>query len=106
MFSGVLLLTGLGAAVAGRILDRRGTRPLFLAAADAGALLAASFQTRFAAFAVTYAAGCGIAGALGFYQVTQPAAARMAPAGCDWSPWSPRAKTAKPASAISPNRSA
>ena len=82
VFSAVLLLTGLGAPIAGRILDRRGTRPLFLvaAAAGAGALLAASFQTRFAAFAVTYAAGCGIAGALGFYHVTQPAAARMAPA--------------------------
>jgi predicted MFS family arabinose efflux permease len=82
VFGGVLLLTGLGAPVAGRILDRRGTRPLFLAAATAGAgaLLAASFQTRFAAFAVTYAAGCGIAGALGFYHVTQPTAARMAPA--------------------------
>lgn len=82
VFSGVLLLTGLGAPVAGRILDRRGTRPLFLAAAAAGAggMLAASFQTRFAAFAVTYACGCGIAGALGFYHVTQPAAARMAPA--------------------------
>lgn len=82
VFSAVLLLTGLGAPVAGRILDRRGTRPLFLAAAAAGpgALLAASFQTRFAAFAVTYAAGCGIAGALGFYHVTQSAAARMEPA--------------------------
>jgi len=82
VFSAVLLLTGLGAPAAGRILDRRGTRPLFLAAAVAGggALLAASFQTRFAAFAVTYAAGCGTAGALGFYHVTQPTAARMAPA--------------------------
>jgi predicted MFS family arabinose efflux permease len=82
VFSAVLLLTGLGAPVAGRILDRRGTRPLFLTAAavSAGAMLAASFQTHFAAFAVTYAVGCGIAGALGFYHVTQPAAARMAPA--------------------------
>ena len=43
MFGGVLLLTGLGAPVADRILDRRGTRPLFLfaAAAGAGGLLAA-----------------------------------------------------------------
>jgi predicted MFS family arabinose efflux permease len=82
VFSGVLLLTGVGAPVAGRLLDRRGTRPLFLAAAaiGTGGLLAASFQARFAAFAVTYAAGCGIAGAMGFYNITQPAAARMAPA--------------------------
>ena len=43
MFSGVLLLAGLGAPVGRLDLDRRETRPLFLAAAaaGAGALLAA-----------------------------------------------------------------
>jgi hypothetical protein len=66
----------------GRVLDRRGPRPVFLLAgtAGAGAMLLASVQGALLPFAVAYAGGCGLVGALGFYHVTQAAAARAAPA--------------------------
>jgi predicted MFS family arabinose efflux permease len=82
IFSATLVITGAGGIAAGRVLDRRGPRPVFLLAgvAGAGAMLAASVQGALLPFAIAYAGGCGLVGALGFYHVTQAAAARTAPA--------------------------
>ena len=65
--------------VAGRVLDRRGPRLVFLFAAVAGTgvMLAASAQSALLPFAIAYASGCGLVGALGFYHITQAAAARV-----------------------------
>jgi predicted MFS family arabinose efflux permease len=80
IFSGVLVIGGIGALAGGRLVDRSGTRPAFLLAGTigAGALAMASYQTNLLPFAALYAAGCGVIAALGFYHVTQPAAIRTA----------------------------
>jgi MFS family permease len=80
VFSGVLVVGGAGALVGGRLVDRLGTRPAFLLAGSvgAGAAAAASYQHELPAFAVLYAVGCGLITALGFYNITQPAAIRAA----------------------------
>jgi predicted MFS family arabinose efflux permease len=85
VFSAVLLISGIGGPAGGRLLDRAGPRRVFLLAAAIGpaGLLAASFQASFAGFAVAYAAGCGLTGALGFYHVTQATAVRAAPGRTD-----------------------
>lgn len=82
IFSATLVITGAGGMIAGRVLDRRGPRPVFLLAgtAGAGAMLLASAQGALLPFAIAYAGGCGLVGALGFYHITQAAAARIAPA--------------------------
>ena len=82
IFSATLVITGVGGMVAGRVLDRRGPRPVFLVAgiAGAGAMLLASAQGALLPFAIAYAGGCGLVGALGFYHITQAVAARTAPA--------------------------
>jgi MFS family permease len=82
IFSATLVITGAGGIVAGRVLDRRGPRRIFLLAgiAGAGAMLAASAQSALLPFAIAYAGGCGLVGALGFYHITQAVAARAAPA--------------------------
>lgn len=82
IFSAALVISGAGGIVAGRVLDRCGPRPGFLVAgtAGAGAMLAASVQGALLPFAVAYAGGCGLVGALGFYHITQAVAARTAPA--------------------------
>jgi MFS family permease len=82
IFSATLVITGAGGIVAGRVLDRRGPRPGFLVAgiAGAGAMLLASVQGALLPFAIAYAGGCGLVGALGFYHITQAVAARTAPA--------------------------
>jgi MFS family permease len=82
IFSAALVISGAGGIVAGRVLDRCGPRPGFLVAgtAGAGAMLAASVQGALLPFAVAYAGGCGLVGALGFYHITQAVAARAAPA--------------------------
>jgi len=82
IFSAILVIAGAGGIVTGRVLDRRGQRPLFLLAAVAGtgAMLIASWQRALLPFAIAYAAGCGLVGALGFYNITQAVAARAAPA--------------------------
>jgi MFS family permease len=82
IFSAILVITGAGGIVAGHALDRRGPRPLFLLAAVAGttAMLIASWQRALWPFAIAYAGGCGLVGALGFYHITQAVAARAAPA--------------------------
>ncbi|HET9968288.1 MAG TPA: MFS transporter [Streptosporangiaceae bacterium] len=82
IFSAALTITGAGGIAAGRVLDRCGPRPGFLLAgiAGAGAMLAASAQDALLPFAIAYAGGCGLVGALGFYHITQAVAARTAPA--------------------------
>jgi MFS family permease len=81
VFSGVLVIGGAGGLVGGRLVDRFGTRPVFLfaGAVGAGAVALASYQHDLLAFALLYATGCGVIAALGFYHVTQPAAIRVAP---------------------------
>lgn len=83
VFCVILVLNGGIGVAGGRLTDRTGTRaPFFLAGTlGAGAMMAASFQTCFVAFAACYGSGCGLVGALGFYHITQPAAARMHPRG-------------------------
>ena len=82
IFSATLVITGAGGIVAGRVLDARGPRPIFLVAgiAGAGAMFLASVQGALLPFATAYAGGCGLVGALGFYHITQAVAARTAPA--------------------------
>ncbi len=82
IFSAALVITGAGGIAAGRVLDRRGPRPVFLVAgiAGTGAMLLASVQGALLPFAIAYAGGCGLVGALGFYHVTQAVAVRAAPA--------------------------
>lgn len=82
IFSATLVITGAGGIVAGRVLDARGPRPIFLVAGIAGAsaMLLASVQGALLPFATAYAGGCGLVGALGFYHITQAVAARTAPA--------------------------
>jgi MFS family permease len=81
IFSGVLIIGGAGGLAGGRLVDRLGTRPAFLLAGTvgAGAIALASYQHDLLAFALLYATGGGVIGALGFYHVTQPAAIRIAP---------------------------
>jgi MFS family permease len=80
IFSGVLIIGGVGGLAGGRLVDRLGTRPAFLVAGSlgAGAVAAASYQHGLLGFGVLYAVGCGVIAALGFYHVTQPAAIRAA----------------------------
>jgi predicted MFS family arabinose efflux permease len=82
VFSGVLLITGVGGILAGGRLDHIGEQPLLLLAAvfGAGGMLVASYQSALLPFAIAYAGGCGLVGALGFYHITQSIAARAAPA--------------------------
>ena len=44
-----------------------------------GAIALSSAQTQLLPFALAFVGGCGLIGALGFYQITQPAAIRIAP---------------------------
>lgn len=72
------VITGLGAFVAGRLLDRFGGAGPFLpqAVLGGGLLLAATWADHVAAFGVLYALGAGTVGATGFYHVTTVAASR------------------------------
>jgi MFS family permease len=81
VFSAVLVISAIGGLAGGRLVDRAGTRPAFLLAGTVGAatIAIASWQTQLVAFAIFYAAGCGLIAALTFYHVTQPAAIRGAP---------------------------
>lgn len=81
IFSGVLVASGLFGVAGGRLLDRFGPRPLFLVTGTVGAglLAIASLLEGYLAFAVVYGTACGLIGGLGFYHVTQPAAARSRP---------------------------
>ena len=68
------MISGAGGLAGGRLVDRLGTRPAFLLAGTvgAGAVALASYQHDLELFAPSYAAGCGVIAALGFYHVTQP----------------------------------
>lgn len=81
IFSGVLLVGGIGGLAGGRLFDRVGNRVGFVLAGTvgAGAIALSSAQTRLMPFALAFVGGCGLIGALGFYQITQPAAIRIAP---------------------------
>jgi MFS family permease len=80
VFAGVLVLNGALATFGGRLVDRRGPRaPLVIAGTvGAGAMFVASVQSSLAGFAIAYIAGCGLVGAMAYYHVTQPTAARAA----------------------------
>jgi MFS family permease len=80
IFSGVLVIGGVGGLAGGRLVDRIGTRPAFLLAGTvgAGAIAIASYQASLLLFGIFYAVGCGTIAALGFYHITQPAAIRAA----------------------------
>jgi MFS family permease len=82
VFSVALVVTGVCGPLAGRLLDRAGTRPVFVFATVLGAvpMFVASFQTGLVPFGIAYGVGCGVVGGLAFYHVTQPAAARLVPA--------------------------
>ncbi|MEM7337042.1 MAG: MFS transporter [Actinomycetota bacterium] len=74
------VITGIGAFVAGRLLDRFGGVGPFGTQAVAGCgLMFASTLAPGPIFAVLYAAGSGLIGATGFYAVTTTAAARLRP---------------------------
>ncbi|MBW3621640.1 MAG: MFS transporter, partial [Actinobacteria bacterium] len=76
-----LFLTGLGAAIGGGIIDRRGGRVLLLGtgALAALALVAMSFASSVTAFAVAGAVAGGAIGAGGYYHATQAIIGRLAP---------------------------
>ncbi len=81
LYGGIVLISSFGGTLGGRLLDRAGPRPVMALAATAGAglMALASWQHTFAGFAVAYVMGCGIVGALAFYQVLLAVAARVAP---------------------------
>ena len=72
------VITGAGAFVAGRLLDRFGGAGPFLpqAVLGGGLLLAATWAGDVVVFGALYSLGAGIVGATGFYHVTTVAASR------------------------------
>ncbi|MDC0359219.1 MFS transporter [Acidimicrobiales bacterium] len=80
-FAAAQVIAGIGAFVAGRLLDRFGAIGPFgvQAVFGAGPLLAATWAENILIFAVLYAIGGGVIGASGFYHVTTVAAARIYP---------------------------
>jgi predicted MFS family arabinose efflux permease len=82
VFGAAIFVNGIGAAVGGRLVDAAGPRRTFLLASllGGGGLAAASYQHSLLGFGACYAIGGGSIGALGFYHVTQAAAARTTPA--------------------------
>ncbi len=78
--SGAALLAGAGALAAGRILDRWGSRRVFLLGiVGSGALAVASRAGTFVAFAVVAVVGGGLIGATGHYHTTLGTAAGLHP---------------------------
>ena len=84
-FGAAQVITGLGAVVGGRLLDRFGGPGPFGVQLVLGVVLlfAASFAGSMWLFGLTYAVGAGVIGATGFYPVTTAAAARLHPEGPD-----------------------
>lgn len=76
-----LLATGIGGAVAGRVIDRRGGRALFGVAAVIApvALVLASTATHPVVFAALAIVGGGTIGAAGYYSATTAVISRIAP---------------------------
>ena len=80
-FASAQVIAGMGAFVAGRLLDRFGAIGPFVVQAvlGAGPLLAATWADDFFVFAGLYALGGGIMGATGLYHVTTVVAGRLHP---------------------------
>jgi len=80
-FSAGVVVIGIGSIFGGRLLDRLGSRPVFLLAATIGGcgLAVTSYATHTAVFFVGTATSLGAFGALGFYHVTMTAAVRSSP---------------------------
>jgi MFS family permease len=79
-FGAAQLLAGVGSVAAGRLLDRRGSTPVFLlGAAGTAVLVGAGFASSTIGFVVAFAGGAGVLSAAGFYHITQTAAARVSP---------------------------
>jgi MFS family permease len=80
-FASAQVIAGMGAFVAGRLLDRFGAIGPFVVQAvlGAGPLLAATWADDVFVFAGLYALGGGIMGATGFYHVTTVVAGRLHP---------------------------
>lgn len=73
------LITGLGAFIGGRLLDRFGSKGPFSlqAVVGGGMMMASTWATDVWTFAILYAVGAGVTGATGFYHVTTAAASRL-----------------------------
>jgi MFS family permease len=84
-FSSSAVISGFGALAGGWVLDRWGSRLVFLTAAvgGGGALFLAASAGSPAAFAVGAAVGGGMLASLGCYHVTQTVAVRISPASQD-----------------------
>jgi len=80
-FTGGGLLVGAGALGGGWLLDRLGSRRVFLLAAvlGGGSIIAASLATSLMLFALFGSLGSGALGGLAFYHITQTTAVRIAP---------------------------
>lgn len=85
VFSTSSLIAGGGAVAGGWLLDRWGSRLVFMLAAvvGAGALVAAAGATTTATFGALGAVGGGVLASLGFYHVTQTVAVRLSPGSED-----------------------
>ena len=80
-FTGGGIVLGAGALAGGWLLDRLGSRRVFLAAAaiGGGSIIAASFAESFVAFSAFGIIGSGALGGLSFYHITQTTVVRIAP---------------------------
>lgn len=80
-FGASALIGGTGSLVGGWLLDRVGSRVVFLVAiaVGGGALFVAASATSVLVFTIAGAVGGGTFGALGFYHVTQTSAVRISP---------------------------
>jgi MFS family permease len=81
VFGTSALIAGLGSLAGGWLLDRIGSRIVFLVAAFAGGgcFIIAAGAASAAVFAVAGALGGGVVASLGFYHVTQTSAVRVSP---------------------------
>jgi MFS family permease len=74
------LLAGAGSLLAGRALDRHGSRPVMIVGLAGTSILAGtSLANTPAMFLSTFALGAGIVGACGFYHVSQTVVSRLSP---------------------------
>ncbi|MBQ29757.1 MAG: hypothetical protein CL434_08150 [Acidimicrobiaceae bacterium] len=81
VFAGAQLLTGFGASIAGRLLDRWGGKLIFNIQALASVLLfAGSWTSSPLVFAILVSSALGIMAATGFYHVSTAIAGRVGPA--------------------------
>ena len=80
VFAGAQLLTGFGASIAGRLLDRWGGKLIFNIQALASVLLfAGSWTSSPLVFAILVSSALGIMAATGFYHVSTAIAGRVGP---------------------------